>query len=141
MSQAIDNLLAHLDKVRRTGKDRYIACCPAHGDKNPSLMVSERDDGSVGIFCFSGCSAHEIVSAVGLELSDLFPPSETHHKKSLRQAFSAADALRCLSFEGMVIAAAGRSFLSGKWNESEQSRLVDAVGRINAAMTACGVRP
>lgn len=140
MSQAIDNLLAHLDKVRRTGKDRYIACCPAHGDKNPSLMVSERDDGSVGIYCHAGCSIYEITSAIGFEVSDLFPPRESSGKPA-RAAFSAADSMRCLTFEGMVIAASGRSMLAAGWTEDQQQRLIDAVSRVSAAMTACGVRP
>lgn len=32
MSAAIDNLLAHLDKVKRTGAGTWTACCPAHDD-------------------------------------------------------------------------------------------------------------
>lgn len=138
-----DHLLELLEGVKRTGQDRWLAKCPAHGDRTASLSIREVDDGRVLVHCFAGCSAHEVVGAVGLEITDLFPPRPDHDKpgKPVRQAFSAADALRCLSFEGMVIAAAGRSFLAGGWNEAEQSRLVDAVGRINAAMTACGVRP
>jgi DNA primase len=38
-------LLAHLDKVRRTGAGRWIARCPAHDDKSPSLAIRELDDG------------------------------------------------------------------------------------------------
>jgi len=32
-----DILLARLDGVKRTGPDRWIARCPAHDDKRPSL--------------------------------------------------------------------------------------------------------
>jgi putative DNA primase/helicase len=46
--------------------------CPAHDDANPSLQVSERDDGSVGIHCHAGCSLGSVVAAVGLTQSDLF---------------------------------------------------------------------
>lgn len=135
-----ETLLSMLDKVRKTGPDRYIARCPSHDDKSPSLTIRESDDGKVLVHCFAGCSVHEIVHAVGLELSDLFPPRQTYGKPQHR-AFSAADALRCLSFEGLVVAAAGRTMLSGTWNEKEQERLTDSVGRINAAMTVTGVSP
>ena len=88
-----ETLLSMLDKVRKTGPDRYIARCPSHDDKSPSLTIRESDDGKVLVHCFAGCSVHEIVHAVGLELSDLFPPRQTYGKPQHR-AFSAADALR-----------------------------------------------
>jgi len=133
-------LLAALQKVRQTGHGRWIAACPAHEDKTASLSIRELDGEKTLIHCFAGCSVHEVVQAAGIELSDLFPPRQ-HHGKPERNPFPASDALRCLSFEGMVIAASGRQILTGIWSESEQSRLVDAVSRISAAMTACGVRP
>ncbi len=138
-----DHLLELLEGVKRTGQDRWLAKCPAHGDRTASLSIREVDDGRVLVHCFAGCSAHEVVGAVGLEITDLFPPRPDHDKpgKPVRQAFSAADAIRCLSFEGMLLAVSGRAMLSGKWTEEEQKRLVVAVGRINSAMTACGVRP
>lgn len=71
-----DTLISKLDKVTRsrTSKDRWQARCPAHDDKGPSLSIRETDDGRVLVHCFAGCSVHEIAQAVGLELSDLFPP-------------------------------------------------------------------
>ena len=133
-------LLAVLQKVRQTGHGKWIAACPAHEDKNASLSIRELDGEKTLVHCFAGCAAHEIVHAVGLELSDLFPPRQ-HQGKPERNPFPASDALRCLSFEGTVIAASGRQMLDGTWTEAEQERLVLAVSRINAAMTACGVRP
>src|SRR4051812_29050076 len=37
------------------------------------LSVREASDGTVLVHCFHGCSAAEVMKAVGLELSDLFP--------------------------------------------------------------------
>ena len=48
------------------------ARCPAHDDRRASLSVGESDDGHVLVNCFAGCSAEEVVSAMGLKLSDLF---------------------------------------------------------------------
>ena len=71
-----ESFLQHLSKVKRTGADRWIACCPAHDDKTPSLAIRQTADGVVLIRCFAGCAAHEIVAAVGMNLSDLFPPKD-----------------------------------------------------------------
>jgi hypothetical protein len=67
-----EQLINSLEKVQKRGKN-YMACCPAHDDKSPSLAVAELDDGRVLIKCFAGCDPQAIVSAVGLTLSDLFP--------------------------------------------------------------------
>lgn len=72
-------LLSRLDKVRETGSDKWIACCPAHPDKNPSLSVRECPDGTLLVKCWAGCTASEITSAVGLELRHLFPPKPYQH--------------------------------------------------------------
>jgi hypothetical protein len=70
-------LLDRLEGVRKRGEGSWSARCPAHEDKAPSLSVRETEDGVVLVHCFGGCSAHDVVSAVGLELHDLFPPPET----------------------------------------------------------------
>lgn len=59
-----------LRKVRRS-RDGFMACCPAHVDETPSLSVKDVADRIV-IHDFGGCSAEEIVAAVGLTLADLF---------------------------------------------------------------------
>ena len=59
----------------------YMARCPVHDDKNPSLSITEGDDGRVLLKCFAGCSTEEIVKALGLTMSDLFPPSSKPQKK------------------------------------------------------------
>ena len=68
----IDTLLPLLQKVRKTRHDRWIACCPAHDDKNPSLSIQEQDDGALLIYCHSLCAPAHIMAAVGLELKDLY---------------------------------------------------------------------
>lgn len=75
----IDLILSRLDGVITRSNGQYLARCPAHEDKSPSLSVRETDDGTILIHCFAGCAAYDITSAVGLNLSDLFPPRDTHH--------------------------------------------------------------
>ena len=73
----IDELLDRLDKVRQTGEHKYVACCPVHGDRNPSMSLSEAigDDGyrKVLVYCFAcHAGAQEVVEALGLPMSVLF---------------------------------------------------------------------
>src|SRR5437879_5166259 len=59
----IEDFLARLDGVRKSGQ-RYMARCPAHQDRNPSLSIREGERG-VLVRCFAGCSYQEIMAAIG----------------------------------------------------------------------------
>lgn len=67
----VADFLTHLDGVRE-GARGWIARCPAHPDRSPSLSVDEGDDGRVLVRCFAGCTAESITAAVGLTVRDLF---------------------------------------------------------------------
>jgi len=138
-----DTLLQHLEKVKRTSQGKWLACCPAHTDKTASLSIRELDDGRVLVHCFAGCSVHEVVAAVGLELSDLFPPREdgVQFKKGERRPFPAADILRAIAVESTLVLIAAADLLAGNpFNETDRARLALAAARIQAAMTAGGIR-
>ena len=93
----IENILSRLEKVKgRNGA--YTACCPAHGDKSPSLAIRELDDGRILMKCFANCSVQEIMGAIGMEIGDLFPDT----KKDLppvKRKYYATDLLRVIEFE------------------------------------------
>jgi hypothetical protein len=74
--QPIENVLSRLPDHRASGAG-FSACCPAHGDQNPSLSIAEAEDGAVLLKCFKGCSTSEIVAALGLRMEDLFPTNRT----------------------------------------------------------------
>ncbi len=58
------------------GPDRWQTRCPgplhAHGDRHPSLHISEGRNGRVLLKCFAGCATESILVATGLSFSDLF---------------------------------------------------------------------
>lgn len=138
MSGQLDSLLTLLSKVKRTGPNSYLACCPAHEDHHPSLTISEKGE-SIALHCFSGCDNESILSAIGLTFGDLYPPRQ-HQGKPERRPFPAADILRAIAFEALIVAHAGRSILSKKpYTEADQARLVLAVHRIQSATTAGGL--
>lgn len=67
---ALTDLIDRFDNPRKSGS-AYMARCPAHEDGTPSLRISQGDKG-VLLYCYAGCDAHDIVSALGVEWSDLF---------------------------------------------------------------------
>src|SRR5439155_24416581 len=72
ISAPVKGILDRLQNVRPNGNGR-TALCPAHDDRTNSLSVGEGSDGRVLLKCFAGCDATEIVTALRLEMRDLFP--------------------------------------------------------------------
>lgn len=81
----VESLLARLDGVKRTGKG-WMARCPAHPDRHASLSIGEGSSGAALLTCFAGCDAGAICSAVGLSVSDLFPPRLVDRPQSRAEA-------------------------------------------------------
>ena len=43
----------------------WMARCPAHDDREPSLSISEGDDGKVLVRCHAGCDQERVIAALG----------------------------------------------------------------------------
>lgn len=138
-----DLLLSKLDGVKRTGSGRWLAKCPAHSDRTASLSIRETDDARILVHCFAGCSVHEIVGAVGMEVTDLFPPrpaDPAHFSKPERRPFPASDILRAIGFEALVVGCAAAALSAGEpLALADRDRLLLAVGRIQSALDAGGL--
>lgn len=130
-------LLAQLESFKRTGDGRWIARCPAHEDRRASLAVRELGDGRVLAHCFAGCSINEVLAAVGLEMSALFPEKITLDGKPERRPFPAADVLRAVSFETLIVSLAAAQLAKGKPIAGDDlARLNLAASRLQAAAGA-----
>ena len=131
----VDVLLQRLEGVRRTGADRWIAQCPSHQDRRPSLSIREVSDGRVLCHCFSGCSVEEVLSAVGLELSDLFPEGGLADRLPReRRPFNTADVLKCVAFEAEITSVAADNLANGiTLTDTDRARLRCAAVRLREA--------
>jgi len=49
----------------------YMALCPAHSDRQPSLSISNAEEKTL-LHCFSGCTCEAILEATGLQKKDLY---------------------------------------------------------------------
>lgn len=136
---SIDSLLARLEGVRPRGTDRWVARCPAHEDKNPSLSMRLSESGALLLHCFGGCAPADVCAAIGLELGDLFPerfearPSrDRFHYHAMREAF------RTLHRESLVVAIGAEMTARGEALEPDDvARLWRAVTSIRSAVEAC----
>lgn len=141
----VENLLQRLEKVKgRNGS--WTARCPAHQDKGPSLAVREADDGRILVHCFAGCETANVLGAVGLDMTDLFPPDEKRKdypvtgKPSMKPAFYASDLMRIIAFEALVVQIVAFDMSQGKKiSESDRERMKVAYERIEEAMRYANV--
>lgn len=81
-TQALARVLTVLGRVTPEGSG-YLAHCPAHDDKNPSLSIAEDGD-RVLVHCHAGCSQEAVLEALearGIQRRELFAddlrPSKT----------------------------------------------------------------
>ena len=134
-------LISRLSKVRPNGSGRWMACCPAHADRNPSLSVREDPDGRVLIQCFAGCATEDVLAAVGLDWKDIMPSNPLYQRaKPIPQRIYPSDALRVIQFEARLVALAAFDLAKGnKLAESDLDRLKVAIDRINTAVEVANV--
>jgi hypothetical protein len=77
-------ILQKLGNVQKTSNG-WKALCPSHDDKKQSLSIKEAD-GKVLLKCFAACDVQNIVSALDIELKDLFSePKKTMTNNNFQQ--------------------------------------------------------
>lgn len=113
MSTPIDLLLSRLHHVKakkptQAGLNQWQALCPSHPDKTPSLTITECSDGTVLVKCWAGCSANEIVKALGLALKDLFPCTQPNNKPTKPQPSK-----RAIAHERLIVSIAEGNISKG----------------------------
>jgi hypothetical protein len=63
MNLSAESIALSLHKGRRIKTDHYVACCPAHNDRSPSLSITQAPD-RVLFYCHSGCSQSEVIDSL-----------------------------------------------------------------------------
>ena len=77
-------LLGRLSGVRSAADGSgYLALCPAHDDRHASLSIAEGRDGRLLLHCWAGCATRDVLTALGLDWSDLF--TKTGDRRGRRQ--------------------------------------------------------
>jgi len=72
----LQDILSRLTGVKQGNEGQCMADCPCpHHTKtnNQHLAIKENEEGVVGIHCFAGCTVHEVLAELCLQIKDLFP--------------------------------------------------------------------
>jgi len=70
----IQLLLSKLQGVKKIkGSDKWVALCPAHNDKTPSLSIRQLEDSRILINCWSGCGAIDVLESIDMTFQHLMP--------------------------------------------------------------------
>jgi hypothetical protein len=146
------DLLARLDGTKSTGTNRWLARCPGpnheHGDRHPSLSVRLIEGDRWLLYCFAGCTAFEVCTALGLRFGDLF-----HDRIAKREYVNGKDRngnpvpriratefLQLAAHEAFVVTLIAADMIDGKtidpqaWERLAQAyrRLSDACAEVRA---------
>jgi hypothetical protein len=72
MEKVLTALEARGSRIERQSDGSRMAQCTGHDDGRPSLHLTEEHDGKVLVHCLAGCRSEDVVTGMGLEMSDLF---------------------------------------------------------------------
>lgn len=72
MATPLDLVLAALPEAKRAASG-WLARCPAHDDRTPSLSIGEGEQGQALLHCHAGCPVDRVCEALGLAPRDLWP--------------------------------------------------------------------
>jgi hypothetical protein len=137
-------LLSRFQGVKLLGSDRAQALCPSHQDRNPSLSIKVADGGQTLLYCWAGCRTEDVLAAVGIHFSDLFPetlPSSlskqaqrppVHHPDRDGLAFRLKLHSDCLSIRAEATLNAASSFDCSAWTDEDFATAIGIVGRAYA---------
>ena len=96
--------IVHGLRAKRSGKN-WLASCPAHDDRNPSLSLAAGSDGTILFYCHGGCSQEAVLIALrdrGLWPEARFrsprpkPTSRLHGANDTTHQAQQLDKARCL---------------------------------------------
>ena len=130
---AVDKILDRLEGLglKQSSADRWMAKCPAHLDRSPSLSIRGLDDGRVLIHCFAGCPTQHVLQAIGLDFGDLFDKPLAHHLPPVRGGWSARELVELNAHESCVVALLAEKAAAGAaLSASDLDRLHTAAGRL-----------
>lgn len=136
----LDALLSRLDRVQRNAHG-WRADCPNGHKARGALSVTQGDSGAILLHCFAGCSAADVLGALGLTMADIQPQrlrdESPEARRQARERFrlaSVSAAAGVIEREARIVHLAGCDLLRSEvLDAADVQRLGEAVERIGAA--------
>jgi hypothetical protein len=131
-----------LARVKKIAADKWAAACPIDQSRNGRpIAVREMSDGRVLLYPFCGCNTGDVLSALGLSFSDLFPEPLGEFKPE-RRPFDPVQVLAALEHEITVaVLIASDVTETGRIDGEQEARLRTVARRLNSALEAIGGGP
>lgn len=131
-----DKFLSRVEH-RQTGPGRWQFRVPTRKDRHMSGSARETDDGRLLVHDFGGDSVVDILAAVDLSLTDLFPSAVTQHGKPQSRPFATVEALRAVARDCLIVCAAAAILRENKpLSVPDFAAMIAATGRIGEAVSA-----
>lgn len=139
MSAPIETLLSRLDGVRQSKHNSWMCRCPAHNGDGKSLAVTQKDDGRILIYCFAyECEPEDILAAVGMTISDLFPDRLHGHRYApAKHGVSSLDVLSVMRLEMLTVHFITDSIARGESDPGLTAAAQTSAARIRKALDLC----
>lgn len=119
-----ETIVSRLEFCKQSGPDSWIARCPSHDDRGPSLSIKDAGGGRTLIHCHAGCGALDVLTALGLDWDALYPPTDRNYKAEKRQHERSVDEL--------VVEIALADMASGKTlSREDRDRAAQAMKRLD----------
>jgi len=137
---SVDTLLERLHNVKAIKPMHWIAGCPICRSKNGRpIAVTEKDGGIILMKPFCGCETGDVLRALGLKMSDLFPAREGHFLPPVRRAFDPLQILEALAHEFMVAELIACDVdRSGQYDGEQRERMRLVSQRVTAGVISLG---
>ena len=129
----LESILDRFEGVTRT-PDGARSRCAGCGGKSQKVSFRSVDD-RILVHCFGGCDVHEVLTAAGLSVTDLFTERPIdHHRSASRSSIPAREALALIDHEILVALLILNDAIKSRTVDDRQlARLSTAVQRIGAA--------
>ena len=143
---AAETLIARLDGVRSRGAGQWTGRCPGplheRGDRSGGLGLKQVDD-RILINCPAGCTALEVVNAVGLSLADLFdkPLTDSAIAPVRQPPFPLEMARRLLHYATVLLLAAGDLKFGKQLNDADFETVQNSYHEIDQIVTTVETWP
>lgn len=119
----VQAVLDRLDEVKTQSDGQWMARCPSHDDRKPSLSVGVGDDGRALLRCQAGCALDDVLAAMNppMTKADLFinPNGSATKRPSQREivaTYDYVDTFGVLLFQ--VVRYSDKSFLQRRPDEN-----------------------
>ena len=98
----LQDVLKRLNGVRQQADGSWVACCPAHSDKEPSLHVSLQGE-KILLHCFAGCSFEAICDALHIKPHELFVGDDSTRSEPAPEGLTFEAFARAKHLEGELL--------------------------------------